>query len=376
MNLMSFVQVPTNLMAYTVLPFLFAIIVVIFIHELGHFYVGRLCGVKIETFAIGFGKEIFGFYDKHGTRWKFCWIPLGGYVKFKGDANAASLPSNDASLEPGTLASAALWKRMAIVAAGPLANFVLAIFIYTCFFTAFGVTSTTSTIGKLEPNSAAAKADLRIGDHIQKLDGTQITDFSQIIYAMRFKDGKPVELEFERSGQVMTMTITPQVMEIDDGKNGKTKVSRLGIYPSSATKTPVSIPEAVVHSVAECKKIIDLTARVIGRIFLGLESASVLSGPVGTAEAVGDVFSSFGWLGLFSLIAGLSVSIGFFNLLPIPILDGGHLVFYAFEAIFRRPASPQVQEWSMRIGLSLLLALMIFTTYSDIGKVMTRHFGG
>jgi regulator of sigma E protease len=376
MNFLSIIQAPLFGFASTLSYFLVAIIIVVFIHELGHFYVGRLCGVTIEAFSVGFGKEVFGFNDRYGTRWKFCWIPLGGYVRFAGDANAASLPQADVVHTPGSLHAAALWKRMAIVAAGPIANFLLAIAIYTVAFSVIGIPATKPIIGGIVADSAAASSNIKIGDEVKKVDGVAIQDFDEIVRAMQFRDLRPVAIEVLRDGQTIEMTITPKIMEIDDGNNGKIKVSRLGIYPQKDgfTVNRASIPQAMAKGVNACSHIITTTLHFIGRIFTGYESAKAVSGPIGTAQVVGDVVSSQGSLGFIELIAIISVSIGLFNLFPIPMLDGGHLVFYAIEGILGRPLGAQAQEWGMRIGFSLLLMLMFFATYNDIGKFVARHF--
>jgi regulator of sigma E protease len=377
MNFMSIAQLPINAFAFTLLPFLFAILIVVFIHELGHFYVGRLCGVKIEAFSVGFGKEIFGFFDRHGTRWKFCWIPLGGYVRFAGDANAASMPSSDAAHVEGSLHAAALWKRMAIVVAGPMANFLLAIAIYTVAFSIIGIPATKPLVGAVIVDSPAAAAGIRAGDLVTKVDGQPIADFDEIVNAMRFRDARSVNVELLRDGQLIDLNIIPKIMEVDDGNHGKMKVSRIGIAPQkdSFTVNRVSVPQAMMRGVSACSHIITTTLQYIGRIFTGHESANAVSGPIGTAQVVGDVVSSQGGLGLIELIAILSVSIGLFNLFPIPMLDGGHLVFYVIEGILGRPLSAQAQEWSMRLGISILLMLMFFATYNDIGKLVARNFG-
>jgi regulator of sigma E protease len=377
MNFMSIAQLPINAFAFTLLPFLFAILIVVFIHELGHFYVGRLCGVKIEAFSVGFGKEIFGFFDRHGTRWKFCWIPLGGYVRFAGDANAASMPSSDAAHVEGSLHAAALWKRMAIVVAGPLANFLLAIAIYTVAFSIIGIPATKPLVGAVIVDSPAAAAGIKAGDLVTKVDGQPIADFDEIVNAMRFRDARSVNVELLRDGQLIDLDIIPKIMEVDDGNHGKMKVSRIGIAPQkdSFTVNRVSVPQAMKRGVSACSHIITTTLHYIGRIFTGHESANAVSGPIGTAQVVGDVVSSQGGLGLIELIAILSVSIGLFNLFPIPMLDGGHLVFYVIEGIMGRPLSAQAQEWSMRLGISILLMLMFFATYNDIGKLVARNFG-
>jgi regulator of sigma E protease len=371
MTAFSILQSSYAVIVLNILPYLIALIAIIFVHEFGHFYIGRLCGVTIETFSIGFGKEIFGFRDKHGTHWKFSWIPLGGYVKFAGDANAASLPNVGAEHIPGSLQAAKLWKRMAIVAAGPFANFLLTIVIYTGFFWLVGIAVISPKIGEILPNSAAYTAGLQVGDIIRKVDNVSITEFGEIKQAMILRGEEPVMLAVERGGSLLNFTITPRIVEVDDGFGRKIKLSQIGIGGVAGkegfTFTKYSLLGAVKKSVDATWQQVKITLRYIGKIFVGQESASQMRGPVGTVEVAGK-FASLGPLGLMEFIALISVSIGLINLFPIPMLDGGHLVFYTIEAILGKPVSPKTQEWSFRIGLTAILMLMILVTLNDLGR--------
>jgi regulator of sigma E protease len=346
-----------------------AVIVIVFIHELGHFFVGRWSGVNVEAFSVGFGRELFGFNDKHGTRWKFCAIPLGGYVKFEGDANAASLPSFNHTPTPTSLQGAKLWKRFLIVLAGPVANFLLAIAIFTAMFMFVGEYVMAPKVGSVRPNSAASAAGLLPGDMIKKIDGKVIADFQDILEAMTLRGETPILLTIDRDGKVFDANITPRVEEVDDGMGGKAKRSLIGIGSDTTNPQTVAVKygfvDAVNKGVDRTWFFASTTMRYLGKIFLGVESADQLHGPVGTAKMAG-ITASMGVLSFITFIGFISVSIGLVNLFPIPMLDGGHLVFFIIEGIMGKPVSPQTQEWSFRIGLSAILMLMIFVTRNDM----------
>jgi regulator of sigma E protease len=378
MNLISIMQMPYNAIVFNLVPYLLALIIIIFIHEFGHFYVGRLCGVNIETFSVGFGKEIFGFNDRYGTRWKFCWIPLGGYVKFQGDANAASMPKANVEHAPGSLHAAALWKRMAIVAAGPIANFLLAIAIFTVAFAWFGTYASEPRIDGIKAESAAKISGLMAGDYVRKVDGKDITTFSEIQESMILRGEDPVTLVVERGGQMMTFTIKPQVIEEPDNFGSTVRKSLIGITHDSSKDPQVakrmSIPSAFVAAVERTYFVSKTTLRYLGKIILGVERSNQLHGPAGAAKMAGD-YASLGVWPFITFIALISVSIGLVNLFPIPMLDGGHLVFYFLEAIMGKPVGPVAQEWSFRIGLSVILMFMIFVTTNDIGRYVSMWIG-
>jgi len=354
---------------FNLLAFIVAVVIIVFIHELGHFMVGRWCGVKIEAFSIGFGREIFGFNDRHGTRWKLGWLPLGGYVRFEGDANAASLPDPDAKPSPTSLQGAKLWKRALIVLAGPVANFILAIGIFTAAFMLVGVPMSEPRVDEVIDGGAAKDAGIMAGDMIRQIDGKEIKTFSDIQDAMVLRDPLPTPLVIERNGQMLNITLTPRIVEITDPLGSKVRMAQIGIKhdgradPTAANRLgPVAALEKGVEQTWFVSK---TTLRYVGKIFTGTESASQLHGPIGVAKAAGDTMQSGPWV-FISFIGLISVSIGLINLFPIPMLDGGHLVFYLIEAVLGRPASPAAQEWSFRIGLSAILMLMVLVTTNDI----------
>lgn len=382
MDFVNLLNLPVTTGALYILAFIVAIVVIVFIHELGHFQVARWCGVDIETFSIGFGKEITGWNDRHGTRWKLCWIPLGGYVKFKGDANAASLPDagavERAKHEPGNFHGKPLWQRAAVVAAGPIANFILAIFIFTAAFMFVGAPVMEPRVDEVLPGSAAEKAGVQKGDLIISIQGRPIESFSDIQQSVMTRGGEELSVVIERNGERSTLQITPIVKEEPDGFGGKLRIGLLGVRhnPVGGVKYERMGPlEAVEEGVQRTWFIVETTFRYIGKLIQGRESADQLGGPIAMAKAAGDA-ASVGFYQFISVIAFLSVSIGLINLFPIPMLDGGHLVYYAIEAVRGKPLGERAQEWGFRIGFSLVVMLMVVGTWNDLVRVATVWFGG
>lgn len=382
MDVLNALHLPLSTGLFYALPFLVALTIIVFIHELGHFLVARWCGVSVEAFSIGFGREIFGWYDKYGTRWKVAWIPLGGYVKFRGDANAASLPDADAMArakdEPGNFHGKAVWQRAAVVAAGPIANFILAIFIFTVAFMAIGSPVLEPRIDEVLPGSAAEQAGLRKGDLVTAINGGAITDFSELQQAVMTRGGDEITIEVERGGQKVELTAVPQVKEEPDGFGGKIRIGLLGVRhdPQGAIRFERMGPvQAFDAAVKRTWMIVDSTFRYMGKLVQGRESADQLGGPIAMAKAAGDA-ASMGLAQFVSVIAFLSVSIGLINLFPIPMLDGGHLVYYAIEAVRGKPLGEGAQEWGFRIGFSLVIMLMLVGTWNDLVRVATVWFGG
>lgn len=365
------------------LPFLFVLTVVVFFHELGHFLVARWCGVKVKAFSIGFGKEIFGFNDRHGTRWRFAWIPLGGYVKFMDDENGASVPDRDAldRMTPeereGAFQNKPLWAKSAIVAAGPIANFLLAIVIFAGTFAFVGIHVTAPRVDELVPNSAAAKAGFQQGDLILSIDGVAIEAFGDMQRIVSASADRELTFVVVRGNREITLKATPERTEIERFR-GKIRVGVLGIRRNASQKDwqhkTVGPIEAVGLGVKETYFIISRTLGYLYELAAGRENADQLGGPIKIADVSGQVASD-GFLPLLTLTAMLSVSIGLINLFPVPLLDGGHLLFYAIEAVRRRPLSERSQEIGFRIGLALVLAMMIFATWNDLG-IVKRWFSG
>lgn len=358
-----------------IIPFLFVLTIVVFFHELGHFLVARWAGVRVLTFSLGFGPELFGFNDRHGTRWKVSAIPLGGYVKFFGDESEASTPSADAlgamTEEERNVSfhGQKVGPRAAIVAAGPIANFLLAIVIFASLFTFFGKPSQSARVDVVQEDSAAATAGFKPGDIVTAIDGRAIESFTEMQRLVSTKAGTPLVFTVKRGDAVITLNGTPQLREIKDSFGNAHRVGVLGITratgPGDTVTQPVNPATAVWLGVKETWFVVDRTIAYIGGIFTGRESADQVGGPIRIAQISGQV-ATIGLSALIHLAAVLSVSIGLLNLFPVPLLDGGHLLFYAVEAIRGKPLSERSQELGFRVGLALVLMLMLFATYNDI----------
>jgi regulator of sigma E protease len=361
-------------------PFLFVLSLVVFFHELGHFLVARWCGVRILVFSIGFGPEIVGFNDRYGTRWKIAAIPLGGYVKFFGDENAASVPDTArlAGMDEGEKSQSFVFqpvaKRAAIVVAGPLANFLLAIAIFAGIFMLYGKQSMTARVDSVQADSAAATAGFQPGDLVVAIDGSPIGDFADMQRIVSESAGEPLTITVERKGTQVVLKATPALKEIKDNFGNVHRIGILGITRSTAAEDlkfqPVPPPRAVWMGVQETWFVIDRTMSYIGGVVVGREAADQLGGPIRIAQMSGQV-ATVGFVALIHLAAVLSVSIGLLNLFPIPLLDGGHLLFYGIEALRGRPLSERAQEVGFRIGLAIVLMLMIFATFNDIVHLAT-----
>jgi regulator of sigma E protease len=357
------------------LPFLFVLTVVVFFHELGHFWVARRCGVKIDAFSVGFGRELLGFTDRHGTRWKLCAIPLGGYVRFHGDDSVASTPDTKALAKMPdrekrvSFFHQSVGKRSAIVAAGPLANFVLAIAIFSAVFLVYGRQVTTARVDAIQPASAAAEAGFRPGDLVLSIDGRKIENFGEMQRIVGTSPDVPLSVTVARDGRELTLTATPKLREIKDNFGNTHRVGMLGISRSAAKEDIITERygpiEALRLGVMETWFVIERTVSYLAGIVTGREAADQLGGPIRIAQVSGQV-ATVSFAALLHLTAVLSVSIGLLNLFPVPLLDGGHLVFYAIEAIRGRPLSERAQEFGFRIGLALVLMLMLFATWNDI----------
>jgi regulator of sigma E protease len=366
------------LLGYLV-PFLFVLTVVVFVHELGHFLVGRWCGVDVKVFSIGFGRELFGFNDRHGTRWRFAAIPLGGYVKFSGDADAASAGTDSAELAGMTarqrersFPAQSIPERAAIVAAGPIANFLLAILIFGATVYVFGKQVLTPRVDQVVAGSAAERGGLRAGDLVLSIDGQPIGSFADMQRAISVRPNETLSIVVERDGGTVTLPVTPALVE-QSTPLGKQRIGVLGVQASrqaSDWKTQhFSLSEAARSGVSETWYVVERTYDYISKLVRGRESVDQLSGPIRIAQVSGLVASNGGLLGLINLAAILSVSIGLMNLLPVPMLDGGHLLFYAIEALRGRPLSERAQEIGFRVGLGLVLMLMLFVTWNDLVHV-------
>jgi regulator of sigma E protease len=362
-------------------PFLFVLSIIVFFHELGHFLVARWCGVRVLTFSVGFGPELFGYNDRHGTRWKISAVPLGGYVKFFGDENAASVPDQDALAAMNererseSFFHKSVSRRVAIVAAGPIANFVLAIVIFAGVFALFGKPIAAPRVDSVQAGSAAAEAGFQPGDLIVSIDGSAIESFDDVQRIVAVSGGQRLTFVVDRGGVRQTLYATPRVQERRDNFGNVSRVGTLGITrslaPGDVKTEPVGPFRAIALGAERTWFVVDQTMSYLYRVVVGRESADQLGGPIRIAQVSGQM-ASLGLLPILHLAAVLSVSIGLLNLFPIPLLDGGHLLFYAIEAARGRPLSERAQEMGFRIGLALVLMLMVFATYNDITGLFLR----
>lgn len=364
-------------MGWYILPFVVVMSAIVFFHELGHYAVGRWCGVKIEAFSLGFGPELLAWVDGAGTRWRLALFPLGGYVKFLGDADAASTPDGHlADLSPEdrsrTLAGQPVLNRAAIVAAGPAANFILAIVVFTALFMIFGRSEHSARVGMVEPNSAAARAGFLPGDVIKAIDGDPIRSFQDVQQAALLHTGLQMTFTVERDGVDTTLQATPEIAMVDQGALGKRRIGHLGL---GSSRNPADIRfercdplTCVVWAGEQVAFISHATTAYVAGLFAGRESVDQVSGPIAISQIAGEMAKISLWE-LVNLAGLFSVSVGLMNLLPIPLLDGGHLLFYAFEAVRGRPLSDRVQQFGLRIGVAFIACLVIFTTSHDVLRI-------
>jgi regulator of sigma E protease len=362
------------------IPFVFVLSLVVFFHELGHFLIARLCGVRVLVFSIGFGPEIVGFNDRHGTRWRISGIPLGGFVKFFGDENAASVPdteklaSMDAAERSQSFVFQPVIKRAAIVVAGPLANFLLAIAIFSGVFALHGKPTMSARVDKVEAGSPADLAGFKPGDLVVAIDDRPIENFAEMQHVVSESAGEVLHITVRRDGALLRLEATPALQERKDVFGNVSRIGVLGIQRVPAAEDvkvqPVPPLPAVWMGATECWNVVDQTLRYVGGVIIGTKPANQLGGPIRIAQMSGQV-ASFGFVPLIQLAAVLSVSIGLINLFPIPLLDGGHLLFFLIEGVRGRPLSERAQEVGFRIGLAIVLMLMIFATFNDIVHLTT-----
>lgn len=358
-----------------IVPFILILSLLVFVHEMGHYLIGRLSGIGVSVFSVGFGPELIGRTDKHGTRWKLSWIPLGGYVKFYGDEDASSkadleaIAAMPADERNRTFAGASLGRRAATVAAGPIANFLLAIIIFAAIFSVYGRPVADPVVATVMPGSASEQAGIRPGDLLVAIDHSPVTTFEDVRRYVSVRPEMSLTVTLKRDGNLIDLPLTPQRKEVTDGFGNKSEVGQIGIMTDDRSGkfrlvqyTPL---QAVGEGVKECWSIVTSTVDYLSNVVTGRMKADQLGGPIRVAQASGQM-ASIGFSALLQLAAVLSVSIGLLNLMPIPVLDGGHLFFYAIEAVRGRPLPPKAQEVAFRIGFALVLSLMVFTTWNDI----------
>lgn len=373
-DIFSYLFGSQSLLVGTLIPFIFVLTVVVFVHEMGHYLVGRWCGIGVKAFSIGFGPEIVGFNDRSGTRWKLCAIPLGGYVKFVGDENAASAPTgNVSSLSEDERAvafeTAALWKRAATVFAGPAFNLLLTVVIFAAFFLLYGRMVADPMVAEVRPDSPAAVAGFQPGDRFVSVDGQPVVTFSDVQRYVSTRAGEQIRFVIERDGRDVALVATPELLEQTDPLGNSIRMGVIGVVNNNEVGNFRRIEYGPLESVGEAFRetgyIIGQTGKFFGRFFAGREDKCQLGGPVKIANMAGQAASrGFDWL--VQLTAMLSIGIGLLNLFPLPPLDGGHLLFYGVEAVTRRPLPDSVKEIFFRIGFFAVMGFMAFVFWNDL----------
>tara|TARA_Y100001970_G_scaffold283143_1_gene397575 strand:+ start:42 stop:1154 length:1113 start_codon:yes stop_codon:yes gene_type:complete len=362
-----------------IIPFIILILVVVFIHEYGHYYFARRYGVGVTDFSIGFGKEIFGWKDKSGTRWKICWIPLGGYVKFFGDRNVFSQADQEKILEKYNendrqklFVLKPLYQRALIVFGGPLANFLLALVIFFSIYTFVGKDFTPAVINEVQKDSPAMVGGLKQSDIILEIDGNKVESIMDVSKFITMSTADVIDFKVKRSYDELLLKIKPKVILSEDNLGNKINKRivgiKLGAYNNEINHVKLGPAQAIYHAVNEVYYVSISSLKYVGGMIMGKADTSQLGGPIRIAKISGQV-AEFGILAFISMMAYISISLGLVNLFPIPMLDGGHLMLYAFEKILGRPLSQKTQEGFFRIGLFLLLSLMFFTTFNDLKDI-------
>ena len=355
-------------------PFLLVLSVVVFVHEYGHYWVARRNGVRIETFSIGFGPELFGRNDRHGTRWKFSLVPLGGYVKMLGDADAASATIDTRhAKDPDSFPAKSVWQRMAIVFAGPAANFIFAIVVLAALFATVGRPFTPAEVGAVQPDSPAAAAGLLPGDRITAVDGAGVASFEDLQGIVRDKAGVPLRVTLDRSGESLDVTLTPALNEITDRFGNTHRLGLIGVSRASVEYRRSNPFAAVGEAASETLRMVTGTLHALGEMVVGSRGTEELGGPLRIAQMSGQIAQD-GFVPALWFTAVLSINLGLINLFPIPMLDGGHLAMYGIEAARGRPLTERSQEIAFRFGLAMVLSLMVFATWNDLVHMKVVEF--
>lgn len=393
-----------QMLLFYVLPFLFVLTLIVTVHEMGHFLAARAFGTVIDSFSLGFGRSIVEWRDKQGVNWRIGWIPLGGYVRFAGDENEASVPDQEdlaemkakilAHNDPSALTKfyhfKPVWQRAVIAVAGPAANFALAIVLFTFLLGVLGEAVALPKVGAVTPGSAAERAGFRAGDVVRTMDGQPVASFNDLANYVMFRGGIPIDFEVGRGDARVALKATPELVKVEDRIGGRQEIGRLGMAASGEMQRIHYGPvQALGGGFERTWKTLDTTLFYLGRVITGQVSPSQLGGFFGIAKASGEVARVSAesapdvptkaltiLVNLLSISAALSVGIGFLNLLPIPVLDGGHLVFYAYEAVANRPLPAEVQAVGYRLGLALLLGFMLFAFWNDLQRYNVFNFLG
>jgi regulator of sigma E protease len=366
----------TQLILQNFFSFVFIISAIVFIHEFGHFWVARLCGVKVEEFSIGFGRKLFGFFDKKGTEWKFCLLPFGGYVKMFGDRNGASMPDSEAIAKMSkedkkqSFIGKNVYQRMAIVSAGPIANFILAILIFTFLFRLNGLSSVLPVVDEVLPESAAYEIGLKKGDKILAIDGAEIHDFDDMRQIVVSAADRELVFKIQRGEEIFESKITPKNQVRKDFFGDDVKMGTLGVTASEVSYKELNIGQSFVEANVQTYKISMSILKALGELITGKRSVEELGGPIKIAKYSGKTVE-MGALAVIWFMALISINLGVMNLLPVPVLDGGHLFYYVIEAIAGKPLPQKAQQMGFRFGLAIVLSLMVFTTFNDIRQIFS-----
>lgn len=358
-------------LGWYIIPFLVVLSILVFVHELGHYLVARYNGVGVDVFSIGFGPEVFGWNDKSGTRWKVSWLPLGGYVKMVGDADAASTPDQEGlkkmseDARQKSLHHKSVWQRIAVSSAGPLANYLFAILVFSILFATVGQRYTVPVVQAIQEDSPAAAAGFQTGDRILSIDGEPVERFEDLVMIVQQHPGDPLQIVFNRQGRILNVSATPMLSQTTDRFGHTHKIGLLGIQSAESAYVKRSWATTVWYATKETIFITTQTLKALGQIIIGSKSSDGLGGPIRIAQMSGEIAQS-GIVALIWFMALLSVNLGLINFFPVPMLDGGHLLFYFIEVIRGRPLSEKAQEWGFRIGFGLIIGLMILATSNDL----------
>ena len=366
-------MLPQPGLGFTLLTYIFMIAILVVVHEGGHYLAGRLFGVKIDAFAVGFGKELLGFNDRRGTRWKLNLVPLGGYVKFTGDMNEASQIDPAVLLLPESERKSLfvfkpLWQRTIIVAAGPVVNFLFAIVILAGFYMAYGHPFTPPVVAGVLADGPAAAAGIKPGDRIVSIDDSKIDRFEDIVTTVMAGTGQPMQIVIERGGARQSLRVVPKTVTTVDRFGNSVKHGRLGVSRSGQVVEPMTLLPAIGYGIKDTGDIIGSIATTLKQVVVGERSLEDLGGPIKTGQVTGQQ-ASLGILPFIAFMAFFSINLGFINLLPIPMLDGGHLLLYAVETVRRRPMGAKTQEWAFMSGFAALMSFMAILTWNDLGSV-------
>ncbi|MEM8697358.1 MAG: RIP metalloprotease RseP [Pseudomonadota bacterium] len=357
---------------YSIGAFLLVIGPLVFVHEMGHYLVARWFRTKVEKFSIGFGREIAGWTDKQGTRWKIGWLPLGGYVQFAGDLNAASQPDPKADTVPAAERAELfqfkpVGQRFLIILAGPMINFLFAILLFMGIFATYGQAQNAPIVSAIMEDSVADQAGFELGDEIVAVDGRSIDRFDELADIVRLRPGQEMQFDIERAGEAVTITAVTGDITVTDRFGNEARIGRLGIQSDVLEMEPLGALELPGAAIEQTVSSLEMITVGLGQIITGRRSVEELGGPLRIAQFSGQT-ASLGLYAFLFFMAAISINLGFINLLPIPMLDGGHLVFYAAEAVRRRPIKPEAQEWAFRMGLAVLLSFMLMVTVIDLGS--------